>query len=677
MDRFALFIVIPVIGLACVVLSINARRITNQALAVISLHAIIWILTIHFFGPTSYNTFWVRANGIVSSFAPWTLALLVFSIGRTPTEHIAILAKTSPYFFVCACLTVFCFDPGYVTQKELLIIRGPIYTLHNGLLAFTYVFVIIHGIHELRRQKGIYLYELQFILLLFGLGGLICTILLGLGNNFGIRVLKHAALLVVFAMFALAALATTLHRIFGFRDMIVSAVQRCIGVMFMCIGVFGSLPIARQFISPPYDLFSCIIVCSFIALWIDRRAGQLLRLADDQLFDQIRCDLISLSRSETDANNLLTWFENILCTHLNCSRALVFVDRDDLYIADGITIPKSNAVFAAICRLHWATPEAIERRRLASDLMAVRSFFVQHSLGLLIAIPRGSPSPSIIIALGPKADGSAYTYPEIQSMQAVGELIDNILDNSRLIAHRALQAKTDHLAMLSRGLAHDIKNLITPISSFLTHTDGQYAVDTPEAEVHIAARRSVQVMTDYVREALFFSEHLELKVERVNVDNVFRAVLEITRARSASRGITIVSIVDLHAAINADRVLLQRMLANLVGNAIDASVAEQNVELRACHLDVDTARFEVTDQGAGIAPENLDRIFEPYFTTKQFGDDVRGFGLGLTICQKIVNLHAGKIRVRSEVGKGTTVTVDLPLAPPQHLLPAGPCLALP
>jgi signal transduction histidine kinase len=69
------------------------------------------------------------------------------------------------------------------------------------------------------------------------------------------------------------------------------------------------------------------------------------------------------------------------------------------------------------------------------------------------------------------------------------------------------------------------------------------------------------------------------------------------------------------------------------------------------------------DQGCGISPENLERIFDPYFTTKQFGDEVLGFGLGLTICEKIVDLHQGKIAVRSEVDRGTRAIVELPTAP--------------
>ena len=73
---------------------------------------------------------------------------------------------------------------------------------------------------------------------------------------------------------------------------------------------------------------------------------------------------------------------------------------------------------------------------------------------------------------------------------------------------------------------------------------------------------------------------------------------------------------------------------------------------------------DLSDRGSGIAPELLDRIFDPYFTTKEFGEDVRGFGLGLTIARKIAGLHGGTIRVDSSLGRGTTFTVELPVTQP-------------
>ena len=112
----------------------------------------------------------------------------------------------------------------------------------------------------------------------------------------------------------------------------------------------------------------------------------------------------------------------------------------------------------------------------------------------------------------------------------------------------------------------------------------------------------------------------------------------------------------------ADRALLQRLLSNLVVNATDASAAGSTVVLRIAELRPGWFRLQVCDHGSGISPENLGRIFDPYFTTKEFGNDTRGFGLGLTICQKIVQLHHGVIAVESEPGRGTTIHVDLPQA---------------
>ena len=74
-------------------------------------------------------------------------------------------------------------------------------------------------------------------------------------------------------------------------------------------------------------------------------------------------------------------------------------------------------------------------------------------------------------------------------------------------------------------------------------------------------------------------------------------------------------------------------------------------------------RIQVIDSGSGIPPEVRDRIFEPYFSTKKTGDSERGFGLGLAICRKIATLHGGTLTVASEVGRGTTFSLDLPTHP--------------
>jgi signal transduction histidine kinase len=110
-------------------------------------------------------------------------------------------------------------------------------------------------------------------------------------------------------------------------------------------------------------------------------------------------------------------------------------------------------------------------------------------------------------------------------------------------------------------------------------------------------------------------------------------------------------------------VLLQRLLVNLLNNAIDASARGGEVRLTAEGPVAGMITLRVIDQGCGMDEATRARIFDPYFTTKEFGEEVRGFGLGLTISQRIAHLHHGRITVESRPGAGTTLIVDLPVDP--------------
>jgi signal transduction histidine kinase len=107
----------------------------------------------------------------------------------------------------------------------------------------------------------------------------------------------------------------------------------------------------------------------------------------------------------------------------------------------------------------------------------------------------------------------------------------------------------------------------------------------------------------------------------------------------------------------------------LLSNAIDATPAGGSIRIEVTPLprterNREWYRVSVRDAGSGISPENLKRVFMPYFSTKNTGDKRRGFGLGLAIARKIVHLHGGNMVIASEQSKGTTVQVDLPNRPP-------------
>jgi signal transduction histidine kinase len=107
-------------------------------------------------------------------------------------------------------------------------------------------------------------------------------------------------------------------------------------------------------------------------------------------------------------------------------------------------------------------------------------------------------------------------------------------------------------------------------------------------------------------------------------------------------------------SVMVDRTLLQRVLANLIMNAVQAMPKGGNVTV-ATHKEQESLTMTVEDTGEGIARENIDKIFNPFFTTK-----AKGQGLGLAVCKRLVEAQNGTISVKSEVGKGSTFTVTIP-----------------
>jgi len=108
--------------------------------------------------------------------------------------------------------------------------------------------------------------------------------------------------------------------------------------------------------------------------------------------------------------------------------------------------------------------------------------------------------------------------------------------------------------------------------------------------------------------------------------------------------------------VNAEKIL--QVALNLIRNALQATREGGHIRIGLARAG-DRARIEVADDGVGIAPEHLGRIWEPFFTTK--GET--GTGLGLGICKRIVEEHGGAIRVESALARGATFTVDLPASP--------------
>ncbi len=272
--------------------------------------------------------------------------------------------------------------------------------------------------------------------------------------------------------------------------------------------------------------------------------------------------------------------------------------------------------------------------------------------------------PFGLLVIGGKPNDDPFTATDIALLVALVKNMSLMVNQLRLKNQILQTQELDLLGRMSRGMAHDLNNLLTPVWTLLQLSTENEHAEPLDDELLPVALRNVKTMRAYIKEALFFSENLRPDLQLGRLDLVIHQAAEVARM-SRKKEVEIVSETTGEALVEMDEVLIQRLISNLISNAIDASPAGAKIRVQLERLtksegNREWLRIRVIDQGEGIPKENIGRVLTPYFTTKNRGDENRGFGLGLAICRKIVNLHGGQMDISSQPKKGTTVQFDLP-----------------
>jgi signal transduction histidine kinase len=218
----------------------------------------------------------------------------------------------------------------------------------------------------------------------------------------------------------------------------------------------------------------------------------------------------------------------------------------------------------------------------------------------------------------------------------------------------AREQRLSAMGNLAAGVAHEIRNPLNAISVGLQRLRLEFAPAEPDAKTEYA--RFVQLLRDevgrlntLVDQFLTLARPLKLHLVEEPVAPVVAEVIGLLAPQAAERGIRIEQAGAADGIrVRMDRGQLNRALLNILLNAIQAV---------ATAAAAGTVRIQVADTGPGISAEHLDRIFEPYFTTKEGGT-----GLGLALAHKIVQEHGGTLRAENRAGGGAVFTIELPVA---------------
>ena len=285
------------------------------------------------------------------------------------------------------------------------------------------------------------------------------------------------------------------------------------------------------------------------------------------------------------------------------------------------------------------------------------------------AFDEGAPNPPVEEVFV-RCDGSpvhvevssvAYTIGGKKALQIVAR---DISDRKKIQNERIRAQKLESLGVLAGGIAHDFNNILTSILGNLSVARMRIEPDHAIASRLEQCEKATIQAAELARQLLTFSRGGEPVKRLISVGSLISDIVPFTL-----RGTNVISRLKLSDGlwcINADEAQVGQILNNLLLNAAQAmpSGGEVLVSARNVNLDQDNpqqlpageyVRISVRDNGCGIAPEHLSRIFDPYFTTKP-----QGSGLGLASVYSIIKRHNGAIEVTSNVGEGSCFTFCLP-----------------
>ncbi|MCK4784235.1 MAG: cache domain-containing protein [Desulfobacteraceae bacterium] len=227
--------------------------------------------------------------------------------------------------------------------------------------------------------------------------------------------------------------------------------------------------------------------------------------------------------------------------------------------------------------------------------------------------------------------------------------------------------RSERLAAVGRlaaGIAHEINNPLTGVLTFSHMLLKEAPENSQQKEDIETIIDSTTRCRDIIRGLLNFSRQSEPQKTMEDLNEVLQEALNLTRNQASLNRIAVKKALDTQLPkVVIDPHQIQEVAVNIILNALDAMPDDGilTVLTRAVDGSEDQwVEFEISDDGRGISPENIEHIFDPFFTTKPVG---KGTGLGLAISHGIVTEHGGEINISSELNRGTTVTVRLPITP--------------
>jgi len=695
MTNLVLFTILVLnLGLGFLVYRSNSpyRRV-NISFSMSSWASAGWILSvlmIYLFKEPLWRLFWVRMSFVAASNIPSTF--LYFSL-VFPKEKLKIsLAKTFLVFIPSSIFTL-------ISLSDLMVhsVNWSTLTTHYGLahpfFSFYFILYISGGIFFLiksfENSIGLERIQIKYCFL-----GIFLTFVPAITFNLvlpllGTSRLGHLGPCSTIIMLSFFTYAIMKHRLMDINIVLKKGTTYILLILLFFVPSSILILLSQKIVFNEISyLFSAIVITLLlvVTIFFNRVKSQTEKVVEHLLFKDrydYRDTLGNFSKAMVTILDLKSLSKKIIDTitqTMGVEKASLFFmneERGGYYLLESKNIriasfPPVLSKGDPLSQYLQKIKEIVIREELIKGMTIPEINEVVNTLNRLeaeVSIPLISKGQLIgMINLSHKFNKDIYSHEDIELLGTLANQTTIAIENARLYddlrKSKSYIRRADRLASLgtlTAGLAHEIRNPLVAIKTFTQLLPER--IDDEEFRNHFLSIASGEVdrISALVTELLEFARPSEPKFDLEDINGILDGMILLVSTETKSKHIDILKdcASDL-SPITIDREQMKQVFLNMLLNAIEATPEKGKIYVKTRSYTKPEGepyiQIEFTDTGCGIRPEYLEEIFTPFFTTKE-----KGSGLGLSISNQIVQDHKGYIDVESQVNKGTSFFINLPL----------------
>jgi signal transduction histidine kinase len=233
----------------------------------------------------------------------------------------------------------------------------------------------------------------------------------------------------------------------------------------------------------------------------------------------------------------------------------------------------------------------------------------------------------------------------------VARLTNELEEKNRELAR---QNRLADIGRMASHVAHEVRNSLVPVSLYMSLLRRRLAEDVGSLDILAKVEAGFTALDATVNDLLNFTSHREPQWRSFIVQDLVTEIFDALAPQLEAQGIDVSIDVPPNTVVTADRDMLRRAVLNLVLNAVDAMPQGGELVVTSYH-NGGRLELEIADSGPGLSPDQLQRVFEPFYTTKSTGT-----GLGLSIVQRIAEAHGGRVTALNCPQGGAAFTIELP-----------------